>query len=290
MADGPLIVACLQIGDAAPQVDPLTGEVTRTPLGAAASAADEAALEHALRIAERWSGRVLVIAAAGPDADPALRNVAATGAMVRRIEADPRTEITDEQSLAADIAAAIRSVGEPALVLCGDRSADRGTGALPAHLATALGAAQALGLVQLSPAGDASSAGLLVQRRLDAGRREDLAVPCPAVCSVEAAGVRLRRPSLAGALASAELTVPVIPTGQRRPSRVEYGSPAPYRPPARVVPAPVGADVRARLQQLTGVLGRAEPPVVLGPLDAADAADALIGYLERQGYLDSTTS
>jgi electron transfer flavoprotein beta subunit len=286
MADGPLIVACVQIGDIAPQVDPLTGAVTRTLLGAATSAADSAALEHALRIAERWSGRVVAIAAAGPEADPVLREAAATGAIVHRIDTGPTAQSTDERALADDIADVIRSLGSPALVLCGDRSADRGTGAFPAHLAGALGVAQALGLVQLAVAGDAPSAGLQAQRRLDAGRREDLAVPCPAVCSVEAAGVRLRRPALARVLATAELAIPVTPGRTRAGSRVEYGRPLPYRPPARVIPAPAGADARARLQQLTGVLGRAEPPLVLGPLDSTDAADALISYLERQGYLE----
>lgn len=281
----PLVVACLQVADLAPRVDPLTGEVTRSPLGAAVPAADSAALEHALRIAERWSGQVLAITAAGPEADPALREIAATGALVRRIEAHADPERMDERALAADIAGVIRSVGPPTLVLCGDRSTDRGTGALPAYLAVELGATQALGLVELSVAGDAPSAGLRAQRRLDAGRREDLAVPCPAVCSVEGAGVRLRRPTLAASLATAALEVPVAPAVARPVSRVQYGHPAPYRPPARVVPAPAGADPRSRLEQLTGVLGAAEPPLVLGPLDAAGAADALIDYLERHGYL-----
>ncbi len=64
-----------------------------------------------------------------------------------------------------------------------------GTGALPAFLAHELAAAQALGLVTLTTDGHR----LAAERRLDGGWRERLTVPCPAVCSVEAAGVRLRR-------------------------------------------------------------------------------------------------
>src|ERR1019366_9328025 len=54
---------------------------------------------------------------------------------------------------------------QPALVRCGDRSADRSTGALPAFLARELGAAQALGLVSLPVDGSQ----LIAERRVPGG-------------------------------------------------------------------------------------------------------------------------
>ena len=73
------------------------------------------------------------------------------------------------QNRPAALAAAVRErYGVPDLVLCGDRSADRGTGSFPAFLAAALNAAQALGVVRLEPEGDGE---LRVHRRLDGGRR-----------------------------------------------------------------------------------------------------------------------
>jgi electron transfer flavoprotein beta subunit len=51
-----------------------------------------------------------------------------------------------------------------------------------------------------------------------------------------------------------------------------------------VVPAPAAATPRARVLALTGALRDREPPTVIGPLGAADAADALLGYLARHGY------
>ena len=87
----------------------------------------------------------------------------------------------DEQDLARTILAAFEPWGPPSLVVCGDRSADRGTGALPGFLAHELGAAQALGLVSLEP--DAATVGaaraLVAERRLDGGWREQLRVPLP---------------------------------------------------------------------------------------------------------------
>jgi electron transfer flavoprotein beta subunit len=192
----------------------------------------------------------------------------------------------DESALAGTLAAAIRTVGEPALVLCGDRSSDRGTGALPALLAHELGAAQALGLVDLRHDGDV----LVGERRLDGGRRERLRIPRPAVCSVEAAGVRLRRASLPSTLAAARAEIPLVDPAlagaARRAVTVRAGRP--YRPRPRVVPPPSGIP-RERLMQLTGALVAHEPPTLVGPVGAAEAADALLAFLARTGYLADST-
>ncbi len=58
-----------------------------------------------------------------------------------------------------------------------------------------------------------------------------------------------------------------------------------YRPRARVVAPPEGATARDRLLALTGALVAHEPPTIVGPTDAARAADALLAYLVRTGYL-----
>ena len=122
----------------------------------------------------------------------------------------PAGLVGGEQESAAALAAALRQhYGVPDLVLCGDRSADRATGSFPAFLAASLSAAQALGVVRLEP-GDGRA--LRVHRRLDGGRREVLMVRPPAVVSVEAAGVRLRRAGLPATLASENAAITVART------------------------------------------------------------------------------
>ena len=79
------MVACLRITDLRPEVDPLTGAVTHDPLGVGLTAADAAALEHALRIAEAWSGRVVVVTIGSDTGDEVLREVGALGVDVVRI-------------------------------------------------------------------------------------------------------------------------------------------------------------------------------------------------------------
>ena len=298
VSTGPLVVACLRIVDLRPAVDALDGSVTRDPMGVGLSPADGAALEHALRIAGPWGGRVVAVTVGPPSADPVLREVAALGVAVVRVPADPERDghryvgelAGDEHALARTLVAAIRPFGRPDLVVCGDRSVDRGTGALPAYLAHELGASQALGLVALEVEGPDA---LIVERRLDGGWRERLRVRLPAVCSVEGAGVRLRRASLAGALAVDREPIPVDHTlavaeggDHAGPGRLHIGGTVPYSPRPRVLPAPESDDPRLRLLALTGALVAHEPPTVVHPADAAEAADTFLAYLARHGYLD----
>jgi electron transfer flavoprotein beta subunit len=50
-----------------------------------------------------------------------------------------------------------------------------------------------------------------------------------------------------------------------------------------VVAAPAGGT-HERLLALTGALAAPDPPRVVGPVDAAIAADELLEYLRRHGY------
>ncbi len=301
----PVVVVCVRPTDPRPHVDPLTAEVEHDPGAWVVPAAEEAALELGLRLGEQWDARVVAVAAAGPEVDPVLRELTALGAEVLRVEgragtgrgadaAGPTSEtaalVLDQRDDARSLATAITGLGHVRLVLCGDRSPEHGTGELPAFLAHELGVAQALGLVRLDADGDA----LTGLRRLDGGWREQLRIPTPAVCSVEGAGVVLRRAPLTSVVAAARRAVPVVavpapPRAAGTPS-VTSGSPVPFRPPARVVPAPDEADPRDRVARLTGVLVSSEPPQVVGPVDAAEAADALLAYLARHGAAPGSRS
>jgi electron transfer flavoprotein beta subunit len=302
-ASRPLIATCLRVTDLRPEVDPLSGVVTHDLLAVGLSLSDEAALEHALRLAEAWSAAVVAIAVGPPSIDPVLREVAALGVETVRVpEPDHRSprespvassnELAgDEQALARAVAAALSGERAPDLVLCGDRSPDRGTGAFPSFLAHELAAAQALGLVSLAP--EPGSHRLVAERRLDAGWREQLSIPLPAVCSVEGAGVRLRRATLTGALATAETPVPTDPGAaavlrgaRERTGVLRLGATRVFEPRTRVVAAPPEDDPRLRVLSLTGATATHDPPVVVGPVDAPEAADVLLDYLGRHGYLE----
>ena len=285
-----LIVAAMGWSWQEAEVDPLTGAVSADRHDRGPDRADFAALEHALRLAEKWDAQVVAVSVGPAEADAMLRDALAAGAGdALRVEPAHRTSgprpadlVGGGQELPAALAAALRHrYGVPDLVLCGDRSADRGTGSFPAFLAAALNAAQALGVVRMEPEGDGV---LRVHRRLDGGRREVLRVRRPAVVSVEAAGVRLRRAGLPATLASGHAAIPVVRAAGPAAHRIPVLGSHPYRPWPRELPGPSGSALRRTLE-LTGALVERTPPTVLGPLPPGQAADELLGYLHRRGYL-----
>ncbi|MFC7310463.1 mycofactocin-associated electron transfer flavoprotein beta subunit [Streptomyces monticola] len=274
-----LVAVALRCVDPRAAVHPLTGEVRAEAYAAGAGPADLCALEHALRIAEAFGGRCLAVTVGSVDAEGVLRDALAAGAHEAL-----RVEGPDEDSAATarTLHTALAERGPlPDVVVCGDRSADRGTGATPAHLAGLLGASQALGLVELTPV----DGHLKALRRLDGGRREVLSVPLPAVCSVERDTTTVRRAPLPAVLSSrtAHIDLATVAARGREGTPVRTGRPRPYRPRARVLTPPEGDTPRARLLTLTGAHTTPRtPPRLLTPDTAAQAAEALLAFVRAE--------
>ena len=281
------LVVCVKWTDLRPVVDPLQGSTVSQTHGEGFSDADRAALEVALRFGEHWDASTTLVALGPSDADVALRELAATG-VSRVVRIASRVDLPSLR-VASQLAATIARIAgdDDVIVVCGDASADRGSGSVPAFLAHELGAAQALGLIQAvaegEGVGDALSEGISALRRLDGGRRERLSVGAPAVLSVEGSAADLRRASLAASLAAKDLEIEVVaPTGSKEP---ETALLSPWRPRARVLPAPEGEHALQRIVALTGALVDRTPPrtVVLEP---EAAADEILDQLRAWGYLD----
>ncbi len=256
-------------------VDPLTGELDVDPLTFGPSPADLAALELALRLASS----VTVVTAGPVGADAMLRDAVSLGA--RRVVRCDADETADSAAVAHALATVCRGAD---LVLCGDHSADRGSGSVPAFLAAELDASQALGTVSVEL--DAGGAAVVVERRLDRGRRGIVRAPFPAVVSVEGSAARIRRASLPAVIAARSAVVesgPVV-----RPSGLELavGPPRPYRPRTKPRPAPTdGAPASVRILDITRATETREVSKLLH-LDPADAAVATVDALRQWGYLD----
>ena len=298
-----MIAVCMKWVDLRPEIDPLTGAIHTDVRTSGPSDADEAALEWALRIGEAWGVHIVALSAGPPEAESMLQDALAAGAS-EAVRIDVPTG-TRSDRVALCLARALPPVIE--VVVCGAWSADRGSGSVPAFLAAELGAAQALGIIQL--AADAKT--IEARRRLDGGRRERLRVTPPAVLSVEGGSARLRRASLDSVLASRDASIRVVsnagrddfvvaerlargpavaaapaagpvaagPAGSEPPVRT-----VPYRPRARVRPAPApGLDARERILVLSGALTDREPPRLVR-LDPAAAADELLLQLSAWGY------
>jgi electron transfer flavoprotein beta subunit len=267
MAPTRVVAVCWKWVDHRPDIDPLTGAVTSgDPRFGGISEADAAALEIGLRIAQTWGARVRVVTVGSPDADKALRQALACGAHeVHRVALETAA---DSSVIAAALANHLRDV---TMICCGDYSIDRGSGSVPAFLAAHLNVASALGAVSVEALAAEAEHPLRVVRRLDAGRREVLAVPIPAVVSVEGSVATLRRASLAATLQAEQAVIstspgPVVIESPHRHQR-------PYRPRARALAAPEGTTALDRVRQLTGSAGSSSSNrtevLELAPMDAA---------------------
>ena len=160
---------CLSFTDQRPEVDALTGEVATDERSSGLSAADGAALELALQVAEAWGETDVVAVTVGPvEAEAVLREALAVGA-TRAVRVDLASARSAEQvatALRAVLAAADGSRGA-ALVWCGDQGLDAGSGAVPAFVAAQLGVGAALGLVDVAvgAVGGSAADGLTVLRK-----------------------------------------------------------------------------------------------------------------------------
>jgi electron transfer flavoprotein beta subunit len=159
---------------------------------------------------------------------------------------------------------------------------------VPGYLAALTDAVQALGLLELTVDGDVLN-GL---RRLDKGHRERLAIPLPAVCSVEPV-LRPRRAGLPAMLAARNTGIPVvrpvIPQCSIYSGTVQAGPIRAYRPRARILPIPAADQARDRIVALTSALAAGGSATVVTPPDAGAAADLVLDYLSKHGYLGDTT-
>jgi electron transfer flavoprotein alpha/beta subunit len=251
--------------------------------------ADRAALEWGLALADR----VLALTVGPPESGDVL-----TWALGRGVTEAVRVwdEGLDELDLAATarvVTAAIRRIA-PDIVVAGERGLAGATGALPALVAAHLGWPLVAGLIRLTREGRE----LVVERRLSGGRREELAVPCPAVVTVTADSIEPRyvsvharraagrRGHVTWSLAELQLTAAAVRAAVRlRLGGVDWPRPRPRRTAAAAPPRSAAERLR---QLVAGGPGRASaapaPESRLVEGDPRAIADRILAFLEQHGF------
>jgi electron transfer flavoprotein beta subunit len=238
------------------------------------SYADQAALEYALRVAENTNEDVIAVTAGPEGADAMMRDAIARGAQrAVRIDID---RSSDSPTIARSIAQVVKDCS---LIWCGDYSADRGSGSVPAFIAAELSIDQALGLVEIDIPLDAQLP-INALRRLDGGRREQLEIRNKAVISVEGSTARLRRASLKGSMAASKQIIEVIPANNRV---ADAPFTRPYRPRARTIAAPVGNSALDRVRQITDT-SSAKGHGETVHLEPREAAELIVNKLREWSY------
>src|SRR5919106_6754988 len=158
---------------------------------------DAYALEEALRLREKHSGEVVVCTAGPARATQVLREALARGAdRAIHVESDVLAA-ADAFVIAGSLAEAIREESFD-LVLTGLQSDDQGFGQVGVVLAEKLGMPHATIIMEVQ----ASSDGLRVKRELEGGWFQWLALPLPALLTIQSGINQLRYATLKGIMAA----------------------------------------------------------------------------------------
>ena len=185
------ILVCMKAVPASSEVE-VDGQFRLKRDGAALqwNIADEAALEHALRLCGA-EGHVCVLTMGPPSLSGLLRELLDRGAHRSVLVTDPAMAGADTCATAAVLAAGAKQLGGFDLILCGRRAMDGETGQVPGMLAEALGLPCVTNVDRIAPCPD----GVELDRRLENGCAT-LSMPLPGVVSVCEYSLPLRLPGL----------------------------------------------------------------------------------------------
>jgi electron transfer flavoprotein beta subunit len=169
---------------------------------------DAYALEEALRLKEKHSGEVVVVSAGPARAAQVIREALARGAdRAIHIESDSLAT-ADAASVADAIASAIREE-QFDLVLTGLQSDDQGFGQVGVILAEKLGMPHATIIMEVQVEGS----GLRVKRELEGGWFQWIALPLPALLTIQSGINQLRYATLKGIMAAKKKEIRKVTPG-----------------------------------------------------------------------------
>ena len=158
---------------------------------------DAYALEEALRLREKHGGEVVVCSAGPARAAQVIREALARGAdRAIHVESDALA-VADAFTVADALAAAVREENFD-LVLTGLQSDDQGFGQVGVILAERLGMPHATIIMEV----EASGQGLRVKRELEGGWFQWIALPMPALLTIQSGINQLRYATLKGIMAA----------------------------------------------------------------------------------------
>jgi electron transfer flavoprotein beta subunit len=177
---------------------------------------DAYALEEALRLKEKHGGEVIVCSAGPARATQVVREALARGAdRALHVEADGLAT-ADANAVADALAEAIKAEGVD-LVLTGLQSDDQGFGQVGVVLAEKLGMPHATIIMEVQK----SDAGFRVKRELEGGWFQWVALPMPALLTIQSGINQLRYATLKGIMAAKKKEIKkVIPAAAPAAQRI----------------------------------------------------------------------
>lgn len=137
------VVSIKQVPDTAEvRIDPRTNTMIRAGVPSIVNPDDVRAIEEAIRLKERFGGKVTVVTMGPPQANNALRECISYGADEAILLSDRRFAGADTLATSYALWKALLKIGEAApvdILLCGRQALDGDTGQVPPGIATRLG-------------------------------------------------------------------------------------------------------------------------------------------------------
>jgi len=175
---------------------------------------DAYALEEALRLREKHGGEVVVISAGPARVTQVLREALARGAD-RAIHVDGEHLATADAFTAAAALAAGLGSEKVDLVLTGLQSDDQGFAQVGVVLAEKLGVSHSTIIMDVQVQGET----LRVKRELEGGWFQWIAMPLPAVLTIQSGINQLRYATLKGIMAAKKKEIRAVPAPPAPPAR-----------------------------------------------------------------------
>ncbi|MHA2250628.1 MAG: electron transfer flavoprotein subunit beta/FixA family protein [Candidatus Kariarchaeaceae archaeon] len=184
MSEGLNIVVLVKIVPKPEEVklNPETNAVERAGVESIINPPDKNAVETAVDLKERYGGKVTLMTMAPPIFDEFLHQMMAMGADETILLSDREFALADTYPTTMVLAEGIKRMGGADLVICGEESADGGTGNVPPGVAEWLGYSQATYIESIDY--DANEERFTIHRSLTNGH-EIVSIPKPAVVAVE---------------------------------------------------------------------------------------------------------
>ena len=154
------IIVCVKIVPKTDEVtfDPVKKTLNRANAESTINEADKNAIENALRIKEKYGGRVILVSMGPPMFDSYLKLGMAMGADDAVLLSDRAFAGSDTLATAMALSGAIRKIGDYDLILLGEESSDGGTGQVPAQVAELLEVPQILFATDIDVVGNSVTA------------------------------------------------------------------------------------------------------------------------------------
>jgi len=161
-------------------LDPRTGSIRRQGIPTVLNPLDKHALEEALRIREKYSGKVTAITMGPPQAREVLEEAYAMGVDEGVVLCDMTLAGADSYATAYTLAQGVKRIGKFDLILCGNESIDGATGQVGPQLAELLGIPHVTYVSEITWSGPKEA---LVKREIEYGHLK-VKVKMPAVMTV----------------------------------------------------------------------------------------------------------